>query len=120
MPYESEKTPGENLKLLSQRLEEKKALRQSSFHQLYLGVEAMDPETFTPMQTQNSKDSFARCVIAPPEEWEFPTEFEQIADSHNFIAVVHIDGNAMVLDVSQYRLKSVCLICTKQKIVRLG
>lgn len=95
MPYELAKTPGENLKLLSQRLEEKKALRQSSFHQLYLGVEAIDPETFTPMQTKNLKDSLRSCVIAPPEGWEFPAEFEQIADAHNFIAVVHIDGNAM-------------------------
>ena len=89
MPYQPELSPGENLYALSRALEEKKTLRKSAFRQMRFGVEdsraAEDSETL----------DFAAETIMPPEGCSFPKDFGQLAGEDNFIAVVHIDGNAM-------------------------
>lgn len=95
MPYVSAKTPGDNLKELSRRLEEKKALRRGSFRYTALGVEELDPETFRPRGFKRELPHAAPDVLEPPEGYQFPREFSELAGADNFIAVVHIDGNAM-------------------------
>lgn len=97
MPYDSGKTPGDNLKELSAELEKKKSLRKSSFRQLSFGVEALDGESFAPVLCgEEQVRRFSRTSrLSPPAGWEFPSEFEKLAGKDNFIAVIHIDGNAM-------------------------
>ena len=95
MPYDSARTPGDNLKELSRRLEEKKALRRGSFRYTALGVEELDPETFRPRGFKRELPHAAPDVLEPPEGYQFPREFSELAGADNFIAVVHIDGNAM-------------------------
>lgn len=95
MPYDAGKTPGENLMALTAALEEKKALRKSSFRRLSVGVEALDPVTYQPKLAEE-EDAPQRPELLPaPEGWEFPTQFQELAGADNFIAVVHVDGNAM-------------------------
>lgn len=97
LPYDAARTPGENLKELSAALERKKALRRTGFRQLSFGVEALDGESFSPRVHGESPVRRPRQNggSAPPEGWEFPAEFEKLAGADNFIAVIHIDGNAM-------------------------
>ena len=111
MDYDPGKGAGENLKELSRRLEEKKALRSGSFRRMSLGVEALgreltgggDREGFLPVRVRRPGEpklparpdyNFARLL---PEPWErFPAAFDELTGpKDNFIAVVHIDGNAM-------------------------
>lgn len=91
MDYDASKTPGENLKALSAALERKKAVRQASFRQLSFGLErAAGAET--------------RCVdagIRMPEDWVFPSRFEELAEQDAFLAVIHADGNGMGKRVEQ-------------------
>lgn len=96
-PYDGAKTPGENLKELSAGLERKKALRKAGFRQLSFGVEALDDEIFSPRTQGGNPIHRPRKSgeLKPPEDWEFPAEFEKLAGRDNFIAVIHIDGNAM-------------------------
>ena len=96
-PYDGDKTPGENLKELSAGLERKKALRRAGFRQLSFGVEVLDNESFLPRIRERSpiRRPWQNEVLKPPAGWEFPAEFEKLAGEDNFIAVIHIDGNAM-------------------------
>lgn len=94
MPYDSGKTPGENLKELSRELEKKKALRRDAFHYTAFGVEMLDLETFRP-QRMGEKFLQLPDMLEPPAGYLFPKEFSELAGTDNFIAVVHIDGNAM-------------------------
>ena len=48
MPYEESRTPGENLKLLSEALERKKSVRAASFHQGSFGVERINADSRKP------------------------------------------------------------------------
>ena len=97
MPYNSGSTPGENLKELSAALERKKSVRQSGFHQLSFGVEALDSVNFEPVICGENPIRRPSQIsrINPPAGWNFPYEFEKLAGKDNFIAVIHIDGNAM-------------------------
>lgn len=85
----------ENLLALSSALEKKKSLRASSFKQLSFGIErkvALEARRETVIE--KSKGGY-----------EFPNSFDEISYSDslteelgvkdNFLAVVHIDGNAM-------------------------
>lgn len=94
MPYDSARTPEENLKELSIRLERKKAQRKAGFRQLSFGVEALNDESFSP-QGSRIRRTRQNEGMDPPEGWEYPTKFEKLAGKDNFIAVIHIDGNAM-------------------------
>ena len=96
--YDETKTPGENIKDLTAALEKKKSLRISSFHQGTFGIEKTDTNTGKPeRKEENVKPEFK------PVEQDIPgfshtSKFEELGGSKgdvNFIAVVHIDGNAM-------------------------
>lgn len=97
IPYDSNETPEENLKKLSIELEKKKSLRKAGFRRLSFGVEALDGENFSPLVCERGPVSRLRQneELNPPTGWKFPVEFEKLAGEDNFIAVVHIDGNAM-------------------------
>lgn len=102
--YDDKKTPGENLKELTKALERKKSERRAAFHQGSFGVEQIDTNTLKPIRFQAEKDN-----EMPEKEWltdenlkasgySNVDEFEKLGgtrDKSNFIAVVHIDGNAM-------------------------
>ena len=89
MEYQNNCTPGENLKNLSAELERKKSFRKSSIRQLTLGVEAKEqPQPYT-------EQFFALDALLADSGREIPSEFSELAGEDNFIAVVHIDGNAM-------------------------
>lgn len=95
IPYDPAISPGDNLKKLSQALERKKARRTSSFRLMDFGLEAAQEEASRGAPEEG---------IKPPEGYRFPAEFEELAKAlpeeektraDNFIAVIHIDGNAM-------------------------
>ena len=89
MEYQNNCTPGENLKNLSAELERKKSFRKSSIRQLTLGVEAKEqPQPYT-------EQFFALDALLADSGRKIPSEFSELAGEDNFIAVVHIDGNAM-------------------------
>lgn len=93
MDYDAARTPGQNLKTLSAALERKKAVRQASFRQLSFGLE----------QTADAAESTA-CIgagIQMPENWVFPSRFEELSEKDAFIAVIHADGNGMGRRVEQ-------------------
>ena len=95
LPYDGNKTPGENLKDLSAALERKKALRKVAFRYTSLGVEALDSESFLPLSTKEPLPSRAADILPAPEGWKYPAQFSDLVGTDNFLAVVHIDGNAM-------------------------
>ena len=97
------------MKELSQKLERKKATRLSSFHQGTFGIEKIDSTTLKPVlksvngikceEQQSMLDEErkpdARFLIPG---YKLASKFEDLGGSHgesSFIAVVHIDGNAM-------------------------
>jgi len=94
-PYAPHLSPGENLKKLMQALEVKKSRRQASFRRMSFGLEALDPISFLPAAVQLPVPRRTNFGLRAPNGWEFPAEFETLAGKDNFIAVVHIDGNAM-------------------------
>lgn len=87
--YDPALTPGDNLKELSKALERKKARRAASFRVLDFGVEGPGGETAPDRSGQPAQGA------RPPEGYRFPAAFDEVAGADNFIAVVHIDGNAM-------------------------
>lgn len=108
MQYDSSLTPGENLSLLSAELEKKKALRKASFHQGTFGVEKPDttlrrpvPEVENAISVEwNAKKEYV------PSGFHKIGAFGEIGNQKNessFIAVVHIDGNAMGKRVENLR-----------------
>lgn len=97
IPYDPARTPGDNLKELSKALERKKARRSASFRVVDFGLEAAENEGDRPKRRTEEG-------LCPPEGYLFPAEFEDLAkvlpkdkrgQTDNFIAVIHIDGNAM-------------------------
>ncbi len=104
--YEEDKNPGENLKLLTAALEEKKSLRLAAFHQGSFGIEEIDPKTLKPLSDQEKRNKEKGMPAQEqkidrqltPDGYEGVEKFEELGGSKgdsNFIAVVHIDGNAM-------------------------
>lgn len=67
MPYDTAKTPGENLKELSAALERKKALRRAEFRRLSFGVEALDNENFSLRESSHVHPSLQNEKLEPPE-----------------------------------------------------
>ncbi len=84
--YDKSKSVGENLDELTKQLERKKNIRSGAFRQGSFGGDWSLQETA------------ARWVPDPhplPYKNMFPNQLEKLAGKDNFIAVVHIDGNAM-------------------------
>lgn len=118
LEYDPQRTPQENMNCLTDALEQKKARRTVSFQRLDLGLEK------TPGAGKMSAQGPAPDREAAPD-WEknmlerlgggfaFPSEFSELnkalggagegmpAIRDNFIAVVHLDGNAMGARVGQ-------------------
>ncbi len=102
--YDPKKRPKQNLNDLSSALEKKKARRAAAFRWQSLGVEELDREFWVPKH--DNTPIISPCLmqqVSPPDGTKFPREFDQLRliDSKtaqrasSFIAVVHIDGNAM-------------------------
>lgn len=107
-PYNEQDGPGRNLELLAKALEEKKAFRSSSFRQGTFGVEKMDASSrkVKPLVKQEKSISWKGQEEYVPEGYRMPWRFEDLGNSKHissFIAVVHIDGNAMGKRVEQLR-----------------
>ena len=85
VPYDPNETPGQNLCRLTGELEKKKSLRRSSFRTLSMGIEA--PDTGTSVAGSKGPTRF--------HGWELTYDTGLLAGEDNFLAVVHIDGNAM-------------------------
>lgn len=85
IPYDSTQSPSHNLLALSRALEAKKAFRKASFRSMSLGIE------------QRSGTSAASAPTEPFEVpgWKWERNADKIAGDDNFLAVVHLDGNAM-------------------------
>lgn len=93
---------------LSQALEKKKSERLSAFHQGTFGIEKIDSTTLKPtLKSVNGKKYEGQIMPKTEEEIEdalspvgynLVNKFEDLGGSYgesSFIAVVHIDGNAM-------------------------
>lgn len=113
--YDDTKTPGENLKELTKQLERKKSIRRSAFHQGSFGIEKINTNTQEPVavredeKANNSELAKEKCMSDAEKEFNEKlseklkgynrvNEFSRLGGSKNesnFIAVVHIDGNAM-------------------------
>ena len=92
LPYDPSLTPGQNLTALSAALEEKKARRQASFRWMDAGVAC--PKDDADADEQKKKETI-HSQLEAPAGWRYLDQFEKIAGNDSFIAVVHIDGNAM-------------------------
>lgn len=91
MQYDPNRSPADNLKELSRQLERKKALRRASFQTTAFGME-VQPEADI---CQTGEGNLSQYEVQPPASYRFPREFQELAGQDNFLAVVHIDGNAM-------------------------
>lgn len=117
MDYDEKAEPSENIQNLMKKLEEKKAIRRTSFRQGTFGMEVskgeaervFDSEKKEKEAEQRKKDAENRREKRIREEkkkiqeeetthYELVTQLEKLGgnkDDNNFIAVVHIDGNLM-------------------------
>lgn len=112
MDVDRENTPpGEILKELSKRLEQKKSRRQDAFRYTAFGIEVRDEgdndEEKEPGKSKAQQDDpeLEKLQLQPPSGWKFPNKFEDLkyipansenaVEDDNFLAVIHIDGNAM-------------------------
>lgn len=104
IPYEKEKSPEANLKELTKALEKKKSERRAAFHQGSFGVEIIDSNTLKPIlycaekENELPKKEEKTDKKLMPAGYHRVFKFEELGgvkDKSNFIAVVHIDGNAM-------------------------
>lgn len=110
MKYMDDKRPGENLRLLSEELEKKKSIRKASFHQGTFGVEKADAALRRPVgRVKTKSDGTDAWKMQPeyiPTGFRSITQLDKIGNQKNessFIAVVHIDGNAMGKRVEKLR-----------------
>ncbi len=93
IPYDSTQTLDKNIKKLMEVLEQKKSIRKSAFRQGTFGVEKLDNIDFQPVILNNKEPNVN--LPAYFEDYILPTEFSELTGKDNFIAVIHIDGNAM-------------------------
>ncbi len=103
---EDEPTSKDLLKL-SQKLEKKKSLRKASFHQGSFGIEKVNTEnnSIEPLMINGKKlersipdEEEKTDQELSPDGFQRAFEFEKMSaknGDNNFLAVVHIDGNAM-------------------------
>lgn len=108
MEYDESKKPGENLEQLTKRLEVKKSVRKASFHQGSFGIERIEASARKPkaLEEQIDRIVYEGDKEYTPEGYKAPKKFGNLGNSKyssSFIAVVHIDGNAMGKRVEQIR-----------------
>lgn len=98
-----------DLKQLSQELEVKKSKRKSAFHQGSFGIEALKNENSKiskEIKNKILKEEKDKNKELMPDDFKSVEEFAKLGGSKNksnFIAVVHIDGNAMGKRVEEFR-----------------
>lgn len=110
MPDNQEPTL-DDLKFLSEALERKKSLRRASFRQGTLGIEAINVNTNKPVSFGAATDTLPeqeniKDKSMYPEGVHRVREFSKLGkakENKSFIAVVHIDGNAMGKRVEEMR-----------------
>ena len=86
LDYDETREPGQNLNELSKMLEIKKSRRDHAFRTYALGIE----------QTEGAPDtSPIRSNFKLPKGWLSSNRMDVADRDDNFLAVVHIDGNAM-------------------------
>lgn len=103
--YNNDLSAEKNQKNLIEALEKKKSERKNSFRQLSFGIERLDTETYKPINLISDDNKTEISPVNTFGRWVYPTDFEKLsvpigegkrtARDDNFIAVVHIDGNAM-------------------------
>lgn len=96
--YEEKLSSSENLEMLTRELERKKAIRAASFRQGSFGVEKIDTDSRRPRIIQRKdQNSWKERYEYVPKGYKLTKQIEQIVGKKNsgFIAVIHIDGNAM-------------------------
>ena len=102
----------DSLKTLMEALEEKKSIRKATFVQGTFGVERLDVNTGRAIIVGNSKDNRLPDTEEKIDSELFPDGFTKAwnfgdlcgsDDNKNFLAVIHIDGNAMGKRVIEYR-----------------
>ncbi len=118
MPYDSSMASGENLHQLIRRLDEKKSLRKAALGQKSFGVEVLDEQSFRPkMAEQGNLKQLLGDLSCPSLDDKFPTLVQDLAGEDPFVAVVHIDGNAMGKRVdeiySRFRCEDWETFCSK-------
>ena len=119
--YDNKLPAGENLKNLTKALEQKKSKRVSAFHQGSFGVEKIDSKTLKPTLSEKPpcegvmpkvEEVLDEKLSASAYGYERVWKFEDLGgskDISNFIAVVHIDGNAMGKRLEQlYQKNKAC------------
>ena len=89
------KTGAANLRELSRRMEEKKALRRNAVGQVSFGVEKLNRRTFQPELLESAWAENLEESVEAPDGCEYPSRIEHLCGEDNFMAVVHIDGNGM-------------------------
>jgi hypothetical protein len=112
--YAKDKNPAENLRDLTAGLEKKKSRREAAFHQGSFGIEQIDTNTRRPMLAAAEKKSmpFSEKELDDsmiPDGFRAVFQLEELGGSKNdsnFIAVVHIDGNAMGKRVENFAAKN--------------
>lgn len=104
IPYKAGETPAKNLKELTKALEQKKAERRAAFHQGSFGVEKIDTNTLKPILYHAGQEAEMPAKEEKTDKslmaagYHRVSEFKDLGgtkNQSNFIAVVHIDGNAM-------------------------
>lgn len=114
--YDGNSAPGKNLEELVKTLERKKAVREAAFHQGSFGVEKINTNTLKPMLEGEILERIGGARMPEEEKkidekltaegFQHVYKFEELGgskDESNFIAVVHIDGNAMGKRVEDLR-----------------
>lgn len=107
-PYDENIMPGENLKMLTEALEVKKSIRKASFGQGTFGVEKTSGSfrKVEPLKEEKEEIYWRSGEEYVPKGYRIASRFEDLGnskDTSSFIAVVHIDGNAMGKRVEQLR-----------------
>lgn len=113
--YQEEKSPGANMQALTDALEAKKSIRASAFCQGSFGIEYIDSDTLrTKLSGKEKKKEIPQQekdveTSLLPEGYKPADEFRYLGGEKgksNFIAVVHIDGNAMGKRIEELHIKN--------------
>lgn len=108
--YDDKLGPVANLKKLTDELEKKKSVRAAAFYQGTFGVEKSNTNLRKPKAQVPMENRIERLDVREkfPESYQGAYQFEDIGNSKgesSFIAVVHIDGNAMGARIKNIRDK---------------
>ena len=96
MAFDENEDPGACLNELSRALEEKKAKRELSFRLFSLGIEKEHAASASENSPENvSREAVTSWMHAGNKPWRLSDKTDEIAGDDNFLAVIHIDGNAM-------------------------